>query len=123
MGNSANIFLYAGNGKYFQELFALTLNRIVVSGWYVSSMTVVQHAGLINWFQHLHRKRVIKTKRTVVTFLEVEQRHNNPVASFQCASLLYMLKCIKKSTHQPVIPQQSTQNTTKSSYRHKRKTS
>ena len=31
-GNLANIFLYAGNGKYFQELFALTLNRIVVSG-------------------------------------------------------------------------------------------
>ena len=62
MGNSANIFLYAGNGKYFQELFALTLNRIVVSGWDVSSMPVIQHAALINWSQHLNRKKVIKNE-------------------------------------------------------------
>ena len=35
----------------FKELFSLTLNRIAVSVWYVSSMPVVLHAGFNeeNW--------------------------------------------------------------------------
>ena len=33
------------NGKYFEELFTLVLNGIVVSGWYVSYVPVVHHAG------------------------------------------------------------------------------
>ena len=31
-GDSAKLFSYAGNGKYFEELFSLILNEIVVSG-------------------------------------------------------------------------------------------
>ena len=31
-GKSAKFFSYANRGKYFEELFSLTINRIVVSG-------------------------------------------------------------------------------------------
>ena len=45
-GNSAKFFSQASNGKYFKELFTVTSNRIVVSGWYVSFTLVAQHVRL-----------------------------------------------------------------------------
>ena len=56
--NSARFFSYAGNGKYFKELFAFNLNKIVASGcWYVYFAPVVQHAGLTNWLQCMQKIR------------------------------------------------------------------
>ena len=44
-GNGAKFFLYVSNGKYFKELFTLSSNEIIVSGWYVSFTSVVHNAG------------------------------------------------------------------------------
>ena len=40
-GNSANFFSYVCNGKKFKELFASTLDRILISVRCVSSMIAV----------------------------------------------------------------------------------
>ena len=61
-GNSANFFLYAGSGKYFEELFTLNLNGVIVSGWYVSSASVAQHARLPDWLRRVQRNKAIRNK-------------------------------------------------------------
>ena len=65
-----------------------------------------------------------------MTFSEKEHALGNPVASFECAreSTSQQVNYIcydaeTKSTHQPVVSQQSTQSTTNCGYRHARKTS
>ena len=55
--------LYVGNGKYFEELFAHILNGIVVSGWYVPSAQVAQHAGLTAWLQRIQKKENMKQRK------------------------------------------------------------
>ena len=46
--NSANFFSFAANCKYFEELFTLILNGIIVIGRYVSFALIVRHAKLPN---------------------------------------------------------------------------
>ena len=53
---------YAGNGKYFKELFALILNGIVISGWYVSSAAIAQHAGLTDWLPRMRKSKTIRNE-------------------------------------------------------------
>ena len=51
-GNPANFFLYADNSRRFEELLTTTLNGIDISFWYVSSRSVVLHAGLKDQLEH-----------------------------------------------------------------------
>ena len=43
-GNGAKFLLYVSNGKYFKELFTLSLIGIIVDGWYVSFTSIVHNA-------------------------------------------------------------------------------
>ena len=61
-GNSTNFFSYADNSKYSEELFPPTLNGIVVSGWYVSSTPVIQHAQLTDQLRHVQRNKAIRNE-------------------------------------------------------------
>ena len=58
-GNSATFFSYSSNGKYFEELFTFILNGIVVSGWHVTYVSVVQHARLTDWLRLKQRSKTI----------------------------------------------------------------
>ena len=67
-GNSAKLFLCACNGKYFEDLFILILNKIVVSGCYVSPTPAVRLVAA-----HLNKYDVKKRgKPKTVTFPKVE---------------------------------------------------
>ena len=99
-GNSAKLFLCACNGKYFEELFILILNKIVVSGCYVSPTPAVRLVAA-----HLNKYDVKKRgKPKTVTFPEVEHRLDNSAASFECSrinkSIMYVTMHKRKA---PII--------------------
>ena len=88
--------MYAGNGKQFEE-FNLTLNGIVVNGWYVSSEPIVKR--LTDWFQQHAKKGNEKRSKlkTATTFFEKKHKHGNLVASFECTrvdKLIIYIKCV-----------------------------
>ena len=57
------IFLYTGNGKYFEELFTLILNGIVI-GRYVSFASIVRHAKLPDWSRCMQRNEAVRYEKT-----------------------------------------------------------
>ena len=55
--NSTKLFSYAGNGKYFEQLFTLVLNGIAINGWCVSS-------ALSDWLWRMQRNKTIINEET-----------------------------------------------------------
>ena len=98
-------FSYVGNGKYFEELFTLTLNGIVVSGWYVSSALVVHHARLPDRLRRMQRNEPIRNEENQKRWLFPKWNINMTI-QWQALSVhtlrsqLYMLQCINKK-HPP----------------------
>ena len=84
--DSAKLFSFVGIGKYFEELFTLILNGIVVSCWCVSFTLVVQDARLSDWLRRMQRNKAIRNEENQkqATFPEVKHKHDNPVASVGC---------------------------------------
>ena len=64
----------------------------------MSSTPVVIHAGLNDQSRHMQINVTLKLK-IVKLFFKKDDRHDNPVASLDCAhvkSLLYMLQCMSE---------------------------
>ena len=59
-----------------------TLNEIVVSGWRVSFTLVGQ---LSDWWRRIQRNKALRNEENRNDFSGVKHRHDNPVASFDCA--------------------------------------
>ena len=96
-GKSAKFFWYAGNGKYFEELFTLVLNETVVSGWYVPSAHVTHsERELTYWLQRIESNKALRNEeiRQQWWLFPKRNRHKNPVAIFECArvnkSIIYV---------------------------------
>ena len=86
-----------------KSVFTPTLNGIVGNGWYMSSTSIVKHARLTDWFQHMQKKGNEKRRKltTVTTCSEKEHKHGNLVASFECARvdklIIYISMCMEKA--------------------------
>ena len=60
-GNSTKFFLYAGNGKYFKELFTFTLNEIIV----VVGMCLLCQAFTmlaVDWLRCMQRNKALRNE-------------------------------------------------------------
>ena len=124
MRNLAKFFSYAGNGKHFKELSTLILNKIVISGGHMSSVSVARHARLADWRNKAIRNEEYRKQWRVFPNTNIDMTIQRQVLSvYALRSQLHMLQCLNKNTHQHGVPQQSTQNTTNCSYRHAKKTS
>ena len=83
------------------------------------SAHVVLYIHLIEQWAHENKLDEKKTKKAEESdaLFKVEHKHGDPVASLDCVPVynsirsIYVTTPLAKSTHQQVIPQQSTQNT------------
>ena len=100
--NSANSFSYAINGKYLEELPTPALNGINVG---FGMRLLRQLFSTLGWpigcVACITTNKTIKKRKTVTTFSEMEHRHDEPVASFECA-------CVNKSIIYVTIHKQKT---------------
>ena len=88
--NLAKCFLYAGNGKYLKEFSTLILNGIVVSGWHVSSASVIQTLGCpIGCEQNQKQWRLFPNWNIYMTI------QWQALSVYMLASQLHMLFCSK----------------------------
>ena len=110
-GNLTNFFTHVCNGKDFLRVVDFYFNR--------TAAIFVLHAGLNDQSPH---KTIRNEERNV--FPQVEHRNDNPVASFEYASMRVYYICYNarvKSTDLPVIPQRSTKTQQMASYKHREK--
>ena len=88
----------------------LILKGIVVSGWHVSSASIVQQARLPDWLRHMQKNKTMKNEKNPKTTTFSEVRHDNPVSSFKCAHVNKLIIYVRMHKQKAPIKMFSQQN-------------